>query len=620
MRKVINITLMTTVAIALLGLQTVAFGMAPVISGIPDPVIVGDVELSTPDANYFVYPDAFNLANYVSDESILPENLIWSYAVSTGTSRYLINGVQPLDLTTEDPQSPPAGKVINNLANVSPYEWNPDGNANTITVRNNVLTPLSSVPHVGNYPDPSPNTNGILASETQILTLFAGDGTTLTPNYDQVDVTFKSDNWIPGGTGGNDRYGTQPRATQMLRQLDFVANGAYTGTDQWTSGDLVGTATFSSTPNGLTVTAPLLGDNIGIWTSPDAFIQLTANSVWRLRMKVTSDQTTPYAVPLWDTVIENFSNAVGGPFGYGLDYFFLDNAGGAEAAGPVGRTDFEVWYTPSAITTPQFSSATTGAFAPAVDAANDMRVRFRVLDAGSSGINANFDSGSVSLQTLEVHRFDLAKVTPTTVFNAATITDGSFGATLVTDFTVTYFEGTVVDFTGGIVTMSPENASIGWGGLAGSAEVINVWPGDSFFNPLTGNSIADNFPITWENNTLYRVQMMLSTGAALGNTNPPDIIYMIADTPQNELTCCSYITPGLVVNSAPVGTPKTTAATYQSFFYSHSVSRTGIGSLKAFRPLLQIISANSVVLGGVTLNTGNVRLHSVNVARVTFAD
>jgi len=175
MRKGLTVTLMS-VSIVMMGAGAMA--MAPVIGEIPSP-IVGDAESVTP-ANLFVYPDAFNLANYVHDDATASGDIKWSFEI-VGAAKYNINGVQPMNTGGGDDPINPGAKQINNQ--VLGGEENPDGNAASITIRNVNLSPIGG-------PNTDPGASGIVASETQLVTLYASDGTT----YSMKSVFFYTDN------------------------------------------------------------------------------------------------------------------------------------------------------------------------------------------------------------------------------------------------------------------------------------------------------------------------------------------------------------------------------------------------------------------------------------------
>ena len=104
MRKGFTVTLLT-VAVAMMGSN--AMSMAPVISEIKD-IIVADDSGAT-GSNNFVYPDAIDLNNSVSDGDTADSAIIWSYYDEDGN--YLINAKPSLPLGN-DGLTPPAANII----------------------------------------------------------------------------------------------------------------------------------------------------------------------------------------------------------------------------------------------------------------------------------------------------------------------------------------------------------------------------------------------------------------------------------------------------------------------------------------------------------------------------
>jgi len=102
MRKGLTKTLMA-VAVAIMAVQVMA--MAPVILDIPSPV-VGNAENVTP-ANGFVYPDAIDLTQYVTDLESDSAQIIWSYEI-IGTPKYRINNKDSMVTPGDNPVNPGA--------------------------------------------------------------------------------------------------------------------------------------------------------------------------------------------------------------------------------------------------------------------------------------------------------------------------------------------------------------------------------------------------------------------------------------------------------------------------------------------------------------------------------
>jgi hypothetical protein len=95
MRKGFLFTLLS-IAFALTQVSN-TYAEAPIIAD-PGDVIIGDLEGATNPAtgtNVFVFPDAFNLGDIVSDDQTDDADIKWSFFEATGL--ITINGVESLD-------------------------------------------------------------------------------------------------------------------------------------------------------------------------------------------------------------------------------------------------------------------------------------------------------------------------------------------------------------------------------------------------------------------------------------------------------------------------------------------------------------------------------------------
>lgn len=397
----------------------------------------------------------------------------------------------------------------------------------------------------------------------------------------------------------------------VVQDLDFSGGQ----TNGYQSEQVEGAVTFS-TGSGLCLSTPATGENMGQWYSQEELIPLVAESVWRIRMEVDSTQTTEGKVPLWGVLIENahdMGDGVYGPFGYFGDYLFLDNMGGANAAGTVGRTAFEVWFTPPAVQTAQWNDPDDGALATVNDGINDMRVIFRVMDNDSAGINAQNDEGMICIENMRIDRYELdTLVVDEVVFQADSITSATFSATSLPA------DASNLAWTDGLIRARPSNPAVGWDNA-----VVQVFPGDEYADLSTGDGVTDNWPIPWEANTLYQV---ISHWSATGETEqayPPDFMRLGMDTPTNEVLAYCCTTPGMGNPYAdparlPPGMPRydSQGQPYTMFMYSHSVTTGGIPNTNRLRALCDVLNTDYVVLGGATPNTGGVRFHDLTVRTI----
>jgi len=576
MRKGLTVTLMT-VAIAMMGFN--AMSMAPVVSDMPD-MIVGD-EASATSPNLFVYPDVINLDNYVSDDTTADGSILWSYTKATLPGRYTVNGVPPIDLGTENANAPGAKRIDNQVLN---SEVNPDANTRTITVRDSTLSPLPSGPNT------DPGAAGIVASE--VITFIASDGTTYSLDQGGANtVIVYTDN------DGIDRLSPGGAVSTPVNNVSFTA-----GTQGWISAVDFGTVTASQNgTTGMCLNVPAAGVNLGTWRSSDApfnFIPLVDNAVYRILMTVSTTSSLG-GTPLWTIVYENQATASGG------EYLFLDNEGGANAPAPLGRSTFSVWITPPPVGTAAWKNTTNGPFAAANAGTRDYRLIFKILDVENVGYGGETDAGSVCIKDIDVVRYDIGAVTTNaTPLNVTSVTDALSAGNSQIDFIL----GTNVAFNGGVATISSSGTT--WANI----EVALFRPGDKTVTAPPGSAAdtSDNWPVAWEDNTLYQVSFGLSAPDANSETNPPDILVLGMDSPTNEVISTNYITTRFALS----GMPKQGAAqTYTSFHYGHTLSATTAPFGKLLRPRLQIICRPDFTDSN---DTGSLNVSNYSVKKVTF--
>jgi hypothetical protein len=598
---------LAAVAVACLGYQ--AFAVAPVIRQIPSPVVTDDANPVT-GSYLFVYADWLDLRAFTEDDGDVA-NLIWSYTSVGG--RYGLNGAAELPASPTSAQivNPAAGQVINSDANIAAApESNPDGNAFTVTIRDVVLTPYGSVSGTpaGAFP------GDVIATDN--ITLYASDGTS--PSAGQTFLAYTQ------AHGGNAAF--VDRVSSNLGQpptieadLDFT-----TGLNGWTSSVVFGSPTLNST-GGLCINVPAGGLNIGTWVSPYEQITLVDNALYRLRMDLTTTQNAAGAVPLWDVIVQN----LGGPNSdqaYIGDYLFLDNTGSANAvAGPAqGRNDFEVWYAPAAVSTPQWSNA----FGVINDADDDARVEFRILDTDSSaGIGGENDSGTICLTGLMIERYDLDDIVSSlNVYNLNPIVSGINGVT-VTDLLDNIAPGpgtgSNVDFLTNPMTLTPADAQ-GW-----LTELTFITPGDTNNLPISDPNynpadIVDNYPIPWESDVVYELQVDASAPDATAENNGPDALRLAFDAKTTELLGDSYMLTGYT--NRP-GMPKQVGSvspagpqTFKMWWSGHSTTLSPVANADRLRWKVDIISTTDYNRPTATdlRNAGGIRFHAIRVNKVSF--
>jgi len=572
-----------------------AMAMAPLISDIPSPV-VSDIEDSTP-ANNFVYPDAINLASFVSDDTSSAASIIWSFETA-GTSKYRINGVDKLVRSAGVDEITPGAYAIN--TSVVGGEVNPDGNAATLTIRNQELSPV-----VGVQGSPIGSTD-----QTQLVTFFASDGTTAsqTGTMHETGVANGPDVWFYTQSAGGDRLSGGARwDTPEMDHRTFPSNASgFT----WSFGG--GNCTSATNANGICINVGTTGDNSGKWVGPYGMLTLTQNKFYRIRANIIGSQSatgTANDVPLWDMIINNFSSGQQGWNLYGLNYFFLDNTGRANAATNVsGGKQFSAFWCPSPVSASLWNG-TTGIFSSENASRKDAFIEFRILDSGA-GIGSDARTGSLCLDDLVIETMDIAALdsiaatpyAPTSLTNAAS--GGNYHMAATSTFTAAY------DANG--ITLTPA----GSGATTGFAEVV---PGDGDLSSIA--EYGDDFPVPFEAQKLYLVTMELQAPQTADQNAPPDVFWLGADTPTNELICLTYVTGSGLAGGAVghIAMPTTTAQPYKALFYSNyatvadTIGGTNNPQFKAFRPKFMVGNTTDL---SFTTNTGAIRVRSVRVDEI----
>jgi hypothetical protein len=310
----------------------------------------------------------------------------------------------------------------------------------------------------------------------------------------------------------------------------------------------------------------------------------------------------------------------------------LDNEGGANSpiAG-TGRDSFEFYCAATPFRTAHFRDTTNGFLNPALDADNDIRLQFRVIDADAANINAEQDEGAVCLQTINVDLFDfddrttvqqVYNVDSSTPFVDADSTPGQAGS-FAMDNINTGGDGTNFTISSGVITISPTDSTNGWD----SPNVMLLRPGDRNVNLATtdGSENVDNWPIPWVGDTLYMIEYQLSAPSTSDEENPPDVIRLGADVLDQQIVTDNFIAANTIdfssgsVNTRGVTMPRAgSPQTYTCFWYSLSESLTNIPDALRWRPRFEILTSDVLNPIGRTTNTGAVSVHGVTVTEISF--
>jgi len=656
MRKGLKLTLMT-VAIALIGVRAMA--MAPVINDLPSP-IVGNAEPVTGGSN-FVYIDAFDLNNYGSDVETPTNELLWSYTGpgTAGASKYRINGVAPINLNTVDPTSPTTAQCINLSCAVN--EWNPDGKKNTVTIRNNLLSPLQAgEPSPGAFVEPGTGwpkshtsgvddawnkwsiidnytATGIMAGhggvkpdpapgQTEPVYFFCSDGAA----YTSQTVFFYS------------AKSTADRLSQVYTPI--IPTDKFTtfwsankvdgsGTTDW-SGNLtttsVGGMCFVVGAGGGTV---LTGNNMGSLASRMPYFSLAKNMVYRIRLQMNGSQMGPGATPFWDFVLENYETSTGRGLNlYSMDTLVFDNVGGANSVTANGML-VTMYWTPAAVATAQWNNSTTGLFTAQYAANKDPRLRFRVLDLDDlAASQSNTKGGTLCIQSLSIDASDISmcRVLKNLYTANTMVKNGTTGGNV--EVLALNPENATIVFAGGNVTCTGFDH---WNGFAPAPggeishngqllESVEVRPAtDTIYGegaPWATSSWADNWPIAWKSGQILRLQVGLSAPNANSVTHPWDAIFLSFATLTNEVNMDSFVTTNKGIATPQMGTPQT----YTAFYWTQKETIAADAQFHNLRWRVRFINHPAAFFPSgnpITdaVNVGGVTCSSVKVDQVTFS-
>jgi hypothetical protein len=577
----------TLLAVAIASLSASAFAIAPVINDFRSPIIADDTPVT--NSNYFVYPDVFDLNTKATDPdaTVTPANIIWSFTEATGT--YSINNRASMNLGGGDNPNAPGTKSLAAGDDTPTTTTAQDSNVRTITFRNKALSPVGG-------PNVDPGTAGIKTAQTKVLTLFASDGSSYTQKSFLV-YTYNN--------------GADALSGKSLTPVTPSTTPGTSGVTGWTTFNLIGSTTFTS-GSGLCVQVPAAGDNFGGWISPFGAIQLVKNNVYRVRLNIAGvPAIAQAATPLWDFVFDNFNtaNTAQQESKYSTDLIVWDTFSGANAAGPAaGDHTYDIWWAPLPVQATDWNDPTTGEFSTAHDAANDVRLEFRLLDVSTS-IDGQNDSGTLCLQTWQVDRMDIADLAFTStpydnqsIAASNTVAGNLFGiGSGAAQTTVTYAAGDV--------TITPNSAT------AWNVEIVTLDVGNSNIGP-PNSEISDNWPVTWVTDQLIMTTAGIQAPDATGQTNPPDALRLMMDTPTSELGIDSMVLAG----ANTIGLPKTAAATtYTLFFHANTRTLSGVTEHRGLRPRVSLICVPGILSGGSSSNAGGIKVNFIKSQAVDIA-
>lgn len=563
------------------------FRAAPVIRDFPD-VIIGDVvePAGATATNEFVYPDALDLRTYfVSDNNSTSVTVKWSF-LDLGDD-IQINGVDSLDpdlggIGANDPTDPSNTKELQLNDNDSAAV---DASAFTITFRNKAISPDGGP--VNSFSGDTDPMGTVSTVASNLISLFASDGTTFTTKQLTVFTVNNTSDALSG-------------AAECSFMLDDFTDGqahGWTGTSfVFGAGGIFSSATtsISTTPglSGLCVATGLVGNFSGGWTSPQDYVALVDNQVYRVRARLTTSQAAVDAIPLWRMTYINLDSTgpAAGFQNFGGNRYYIDHQGGSAGIGR-NRNVFDAYIGPNSMSAPAWRSASGGAFDPAAADFTGFHIGYEVVDYAAS-ILAQNDSGTICIENVRVDSIGVDQLMGAAVLVAnPPVTSDNFtwnpfgGATHVGGTTDASFVGAAAR----VALFEPTSSSSTLAGFDGNQ-----------LNP--GTVAAPAFPVSWDMDTLYAFEVDMRADGS--EADPPGIIILGQDQPQFEQITDDYAwrapTGGGIMDRA--ASPKLTTTTYRNFWYSHDV-----GAGAAMRGFVQVFNRgdlNQLSGGDAVLITG----------------
>jgi hypothetical protein len=366
----------------------------------------------------------------------------------------------------------------------------------------------------------------------------------------------------------------------------------------------------TSTVGGLCMDMPGPGNNSLAWLSPQPLVQLVDMAVYRATCAMSTNQTGVDQIPLWEMLYQNtffLDDGMGNFFvagnTFGGEAVILDVDGDANGIGrPQGRDDFQFWFTPNAVITPQWrgtsSDATinaNSAFDSSVDTFNDINILFRVLDFDAANINAQVDMGEICVRSLRIERADYSTInlnplyTPpisSAIYAAEAGGQAGCGSSSIDDGT------NVINYTVGLGTCRKTMVP---------------------FDPTQDNGVNFNlqlYPVLWESNKLYVAlsDIRSNVNGGVGTTeglDPVDTLSIIATVPAGENAMVNLVVKGSPGNMHLAAMPKLpantggVAATYVGVWASNNTS-VSVANMDAnrFRMYTDLFNVTSIVGDG----------------------
>jgi hypothetical protein len=447
----------------------------------------------------------------------------------------------------------------------------PDGLARTITFRDVDVSP-------DNTPNPPAAFGTVLNSS--VVTLFASDCSTYSMHSFPVSTVV----------GQSDTLSQV--VIDILHDIDFATPP--TGGDAWV-GALIGTnggSTDDTGGNGLCMTAPLTGSNFPFYVSPDGFIDITDETIYRVTANLNvllPASPAANTLPILEFVFDNFNSGLAGGNNYGGYAHLLDNSGGANGVGRV-TNEFIYFVAPASNQASQWQAHVGD---PAADDMIDLRLSFRLNDSTHSiGGGNDADEGTICVETVKVEG----------------INRGLFAQEASVPIVVSDSNFVVGGPGDNIGTGTQTALNPGWD------VSVQVSTGTIFrqtFFPVVGGvsnttfTNAELFPVLWEAGKVYRTRigMHYPNAADVASNNVMGAMLINMDTPQSEIGIQWNIQRGTGI-SVGKASPDATLAEYEAYMYSQQGTLSATPDADRVRGSMQMYEFGQFGGHGANAETG----------------
>jgi hypothetical protein len=451
-------------------------------------------------------------------------------------------------------------------------------------------------------------------------------------------------------------------------RVDFTSGGGDAA--GWTGGAPTGFGgTTTVTAAGICLTAPGPGENLPLWVSPSNLAPLVANTVYKLRVTLSTDQTAVDSIPLLNFSYDNFQIS-NGFLNFGGERWIWDTGGGANGIGrAAGRTTYTFAFAPVSLALPQWNgqvSPESSAFTAEADQRNDLRLAFRVIDISvdvdgdgviepedgdSDPLGALADSGTICIESIVLEIMPLADMlAAATPISSTPLNDGSNVPGMEdpaspdrthfaqSSLNLTNFPTVQADIMDGhwrvrlpqIDAASDPNgagfvrATLGPDVVAAGPLQINDPNGGGAGVPGLVQNPLRLFPVLWEQDAIYTVRAAIASDEAAETADPINLITLNFETYTAELGGVDFVTSGAFGQPGGMflaGSPRRTQTTggvtpsYMTFFHGNNATASLIQNANRWKAQVDVFNRSDLA-GGPGSGLDGLRVESLRIDRI----